>query len=70
MAFKTPLTSGDEFVSKLYVKREGIKYIFYQDVFRLSDMKCAVKAVVEAVCVVKGRLGECPELNEKLTFLE
>ena len=26
MAFKTPLKSGDEFVSKLYMKKEGIKY--------------------------------------------
>ena len=24
MAFKTPLKSGDEFVSKLYMKKEGI----------------------------------------------
>ena len=34
MAFKTPLKSGDEFVSKLYMKKEGIKYVFYQDIFR------------------------------------
>ena len=33
MAFKTPLKSGDEFVSKLYMKKEGIKYVFYQDIF-------------------------------------
>ena len=32
---KTPLRSGDEFVSKLYLKKEGIKYVFYQDIFRL-----------------------------------
>ena len=31
MAFKTPLKSGDEFVSKLYMKKEGIKYVFYQE---------------------------------------
>ena len=37
MAFKTPLKSGDEFVSKLYMKKEGIKYVFYQDIFRKSD---------------------------------
>ena len=39
MAFKTPLRSGDEFVSKLYLKKEGIKYVFYQDIFRLPDMQ-------------------------------
>lgn len=57
MAFKTPLKSGDEFVSKLYLKKEGIKYVFYQNIFRLPDMKVVIKATVETVCVVHGRLG-------------
>lgn len=57
MAFKTPLTSGDEFISKLYLKKEGIRYTFYQDIYRKSDNKIVVKAVVETVCVVDGRLG-------------
>lgn len=70
MAFKTPLKSGDEFVSKLYLKREGIKYVFYQDIFRLPDMKCVIKATVDTVCLINGRLGECEELNQKLTFYE
>ena len=34
IAFKTPLKSGDEFVCKLAVKKEGIRYIFIQDIFR------------------------------------
>lgn len=57
MAFKTPLKSGDKFVSKLYLKKEGIKYVFYQDIFRLPDMKVVIKSTVETVCVVNGRLG-------------
>ena len=55
--FKTPLKSGDEFVSKLYMKKEGIKYVFYQDIFRLPDMKIVIKSTVETVCVINGRLG-------------
>lgn len=66
MAFKTPLKSGDEFVSKLYVRKEGIKYVFYQDIFRLPDMKCCIRSQVDTVCVVHGRLAECPELDAKL----
>lgn len=58
MAFKTPLKSGDVFVSKLFVKKEGIKYIFYQDIFRKNDNKVVIKSTVEAVCVVNGCLGE------------
>ena len=42
MAFKTPLKSGDRFVSKLRVEKESIKYVFYQDIFRLPDMKCCL----------------------------
>lgn len=66
MAFKTPLKSGDEFVSKLRVQKEGIKYVFYQDIFRLPDMKCCIRSQVDTVCLVDGRLSECPELEAKL----
>ena len=65
MAFKTPLRSGDEFLSKLYLKKEGIKYVFYQDIFRKSDGKVAIKSVVETVCVVNERLSGS-ELFDKL----
>lgn len=65
MAFKTPLKSGDEFVCKLCVKKEGIKYVFYQDIYRKSDGKLSLKGVVETVCVVNGRLSGS-ELFDKL----
>lgn len=64
IAFKTPLHSGDEFVSKLYLKKEGIKYVFYQDIFRLPDMKPVIKSTVETVCLVGGRLSESALLYE------
>ena len=65
MAFKTPLRSGDEFISKLYLQKEGIKYVFYQDIFRLPDMKLVIKASVETVCLVNGRLSASTLLDEK-----
>lgn len=65
MSFKTPLRSGDELISKLYLKKEGIKYVFYQDIFRASDMKVVIKAVVETVCLVNGRLSASTLLDEK-----
>ena len=64
IAFKTPLRSGDEFISKLYLKKEGIKYVFYQDIFRASDEKSVVKAVVETVSLVNGRLSVNPLFDE------
>jgi acyl-CoA thioester hydrolase len=57
MSFKTPLRSGDEFISKLYLRKEGIKYVFYQDIFRASDMKIVIKATVDTVCLVNGHLS-------------
>ncbi len=64
MAFKTPLRSGDEFVSKLYLRKEGIKYVFHQDIFRLPDMKVSLRATVESVCVVDGRLSTSALFDE------
>ncbi len=58
LAFKTPLKSGDEFISGLYLRKEGIKYVFHQDIFRKEDLKLVVRATVETVCVVDGRLSE------------
>lgn len=55
--FKTPLKGGDEFICKLAFKKEGIKYVFLQDIYRVSDGALSVKARVETVCLVDGRLS-------------
>lgn len=65
MQFKVPLRSGDEFISRLWVKKEGVKYVFMQDIFRASDEALCLRARVDTVCIVNGRLADCPELNEK-----
>lgn len=64
--YKTPLTSDTEFDSCLNVKKEGVKYVFYQDIYRVEDEKLCVRATVEAVAVVNGRLAESPELDMML----
>ncbi len=64
IAYKTPLHSGEDFVSRLYVEKEGVKYVFYQDIYRLSDGKVSVKSKVELVCLTNGRLGHS-ELFDK-----
>ncbi len=48
--YKLPLKSGDQFVCKLNVAREGnLKFIFLQEIYRLPDMKLIVKGKVTAV---------------------
>lgn len=64
MAFKTPLRSGDEFLCRLRVKKDGIKYVFHQDILRMSDQKLACRATVDTVCLVNGELvSNVPELD-------
>jgi acyl-CoA thioester hydrolase len=65
MDYKFPLKSGDEFVCKLNTTREGnLKFIFLQDIFRLSDNKLILKAKVIAACInnMNGRPVAPPEL--------
>ncbi|MBE6287987.1 MAG: acyl-CoA thioesterase [Mediterranea massiliensis] len=64
MSFKTPLSSGDEYVSKLNLKKEGIKYVFYQDIFRKSDGKLSLRGVVETVFLVNGRLTDYKDFEQ------
>ncbi len=66
MAFKTPLTSGDEALITLKVEKAGIKYIFDQKIYRKSDMKLSLTAKVTTVAVINGKLGIAPEVEEKL----
>ena len=68
--YKLPLRSGDRFVIGINLQRQGPRIVFYQDIFRLPDMKCVMKAVVDTVCLINGRLGTCDELDQKLTFQE
>lgn len=66
MQFKTPLKSGDEYVSKLKLKKDGLRYVFIQDIFRLPDMKLSIRAQVDSVCLVNGKLSESEQMNELL----
>ncbi|NLV53391.1 MAG: acyl-CoA thioesterase [Bacteroidales bacterium] len=71
MQFKVPLKSGDEYVTKLWIKKESVKYVFMQDIFRLPDMKLCIRAQVESVCLVNGKLTESKELSQAFApFLE
>jgi acyl-CoA thioester hydrolase len=46
------------------VLKEGVRYIFEQDIYRLPDRQLVIRARVDTVCLVHGRLSDCEELNE------
>ena len=67
MSFKTPLRSGDEFLSCLNVTKEGPRYVFHQDIYRLPDHQLSLRATVDIACVVNGKLVMgAPELDALL----
>ena len=66
MQFKVPLRCDDEFVSRLALRKEGIKFIFNQDLYRLPDETLAFRSTVELVCLVNGRLAHSSEYDEIL----
>ena len=59
MQFKTPLRPDDEFISRLNLTKEGIKYVFHHDLYRYDggQEKLCFRAKVELVCIVNGRLS-------------
>ena len=56
ISYKNSLRPKDSFISKLYVKKEGVKYVFYQAIYRKSDNQLCVKAKVETVVTQSGKL--------------
>ncbi len=66
LQYKVPLRCDDEFVSRLSVSKEGIRYVFRQDIYRLPDEKLCVKAIVELVCLVEGRLSNSEDYDRAL----
>jgi len=54
--FKRSLTSGDTFTVKINTARQGLKLIFFQDIYRLSDQALCLRARVEVISKVNGVL--------------
>lgn len=54
--YKVSLRSGDLFKSRLYMRRKGARYVFFQDIYRAKDEKLCVKAQIQIITVVNGKL--------------
>ncbi|MDR0835431.1 MAG: acyl-CoA thioesterase [Tannerella sp.] len=62
--FKHSLRSGDKFLSCMNLKREGIKLVFEQDIFRAADHILAATGKVETVIVENGKLTRGEIFNQ------
>lgn len=66
LQYKTPLRCDDLFNSRLWIEKTGLRYIFHQDIYRVSDERLCVKATVELVCLVNGKLANSEEYDRAL----
>ncbi|MBR1850100.1 MAG: acyl-CoA thioesterase [Bacteroidales bacterium] len=64
IAYKTPLRPDDQYTCRLRVEKQGIRYVFFQDIYRTADNTLCVKAKVDCVATVGGRLtASTPRLD-------
>ncbi len=54
--FKHSLCSGNKFLSCMNIRREGVKIVFEQDIYRMPDYILAATGKVESVIVENGKL--------------
>lgn len=63
LQYKVPLRCDDEFLSCLNLEKDGLRYIFYQDIYRLPEHQLSFRAKVELVCLVNGKLSTSPDYD-------
>jgi acyl-CoA thioester hydrolase len=68
--FKSSLRSGDHYLSCLNVYKKGVKLVFEQDIYRLSDNVLATRGTVESVVVENGKLTRGEYFDKMLKKLE
>jgi acyl-CoA thioester hydrolase len=64
LQFKAPLRCDDEFISRLWIDKQGIKYVFHQDIFRAADEVLCFRGDISIVCVVNGSLSDSEEYDK------
>lgn len=64
LEYKVPLRPDDEFYSRLWLEKQGIKYIFHQDLFRASDEALCFRGEIILVCLVNGQLSDSEDYNK------
>lgn len=54
--YKTPLKGGELFLSRLNMVKEGVRWVFNQEIVRKSDHRLCAKGRVEVVVLQEGKL--------------
>lgn len=61
LQYNIPLRSDDEFISRMGLRKEGLRYVFTHDIYRADDERLCFHCTAELVTLINGRLGVSPE---------
>ena len=64
LQYKQPLRPDDIVSSRLWIEKQGIKYIFHQDLFRAADDTLCFRGDITLVCLVNGKLADSDDYNK------
>ncbi len=64
LTYKVPFTCDDEIISRMSLKKNGLRWVFSHDLFRASDERLCFHADVDLVTLINGRLGSSKEYDE------
>lgn len=63
--YKNSLRGGDEFYCTVNLEKKGVRYLFNQQIIRISDEKLCSEAVIEVVTLIDGKLST-PDFFDKV----
>ncbi len=62
--YKQSLRSGDRFVCRLRIEKKGrLRYIFYQDIYKIPDETLIVRAEITGTTTINGKPGLCEKVD-------
>ena len=69
LEYKVPLKCDDHFISRLAMKKKGLRYEFYHDLYRATDEKLCFSCQADLVCLINGRLGHSEDYDLSLIHI-
>ncbi len=64
LQYKVSLRCDDHFISRLAMKKQGIRYVFYHEIYREADNKLCFTCQADLVCIVNGKVGNSEDYDK------
>lgn len=64
ISYKNSLRGSERFICNVNIERKGVRYLFHQQIIRISDNTLCTDANIEVVCLIDGKIGK-PDMFDK-----